>query len=49
MPDKKHVLSQNEKRKVNQAYEKTKILAEKTSACYNQIEEFVQNVKQYII
>lgn len=32
----------NEKRKVNQAYEKTKILAEKTSACYNQIEEFVQ-------
>ena len=32
----------NEKRKVNHAYERTTLVAQKTSECYSKIEEFVQ-------
>ena len=32
----------NDKRRVDCAYERTTLLAEKTSACYNQIENFVK-------
>ena len=32
----------NEKRKVDHVYERTKVLAEKTSECYGKIESFVR-------